>query len=85
MTSGAAPLSFDEFESTGASFVIAELPGWRLHKVTGGPNQSAAESSIHRQPGTADSINHHTCRVRRIPNFKLEFEIKRNIAEGRSF
>src|SRR3954468_13169212 len=65
--------------------MIGELRGRGFHEIARRTREGAADATVQRKLRAPHRINDHASRVRGIPYFELEFEAKRNAAEGRAF
>src|SRR3954469_5538402 len=72
----------DESSRSPACFLVGKLLRRRLHEIARRTGEGASDTAIHRQLCTANGVNDHASRIRRIPDLKPYLGAERHAAEG---
>ena len=67
-----------------AGDLVVMLDRRRLHEVRGRPLQRPRDVAVEGQLGAAHRVDDHAGRVRRVPDFELQLDVERHVAERAS-
>src|SRR5690606_38108775 len=78
----ASSLAADERLELGATLLVGDLHRRRLHQVSRGRDDRAADAAVLGALGRTDGVDDDAGRVGGVPDLELVLQVERHVAEG---